>query len=283
MHKGIRNDESAKSAYDAYRVHCCKILISICRRKRLAADLPPSDPPMESSPEPGPPKTRRISKHHTSDKGYSHTTFAALAAANDGDNNDEYGDEFNQLNAELGLISPLAKPIELCGEYEVTGSLSRAHITGPRSPSASAPFLSVDALEGLQVLRKVRVLTEAWVTNVGPMGEWPRLFQQGFDAACETHGERTTQQCVDEYLEGVRKHALEGRLIIHTLRASPVVRPPPSHEAWGDFLAAGDMLEILYRGVSMLEVRLDILAPQGPVSSSGDSNIRRWKSLGDKF
>lgn len=43
------------------------------------------------------------------------------------------------------------------------------------------------------------------------------------------------------------------------------------------------MLDVLYRGVLMLEVRLDILAPYGPLPADGGSNIRQWKSLNDKF
>jgi hypothetical protein len=65
-------------------------------------------------------------------------------------------------------------------------------------------------------------------------------------------------------------HMNNGRLILRKLRASPVVSPLPSHEAWGDFIAAGDLMETLYRGIAILKVRLDIFAPCGPMSCEGE-------------
>jgi hypothetical protein len=88
---------------------------------------------------------------------------------------------------------------------------------------------------------------------------------------------------VDTFLESVERHVMIGRSILRKLRESPVVCPPSSHEAWGDFLGAGDLMEILYRGISILEVRLDIFAPRGPSSSQGESSIRKWRGLIDSF
>jgi hypothetical protein len=152
----------------------------------------------------------------------------------------------------------------------------------PQSHVQTQP-LDATVLAGIQTLRKVRIATDSWVSALAPLDDWPRIFQEQYDAACERHTERTTQEEVDAFLEGVERHVNFGRLILRQLRESPVVSPPPSHEAWGDFLAAGDLMETLYRGIAILEVRLDIFAPRGPSSIQGESGIRKWKGLVDNF
>jgi hypothetical protein len=47
---------------------------------------------------------------------------------------------------------------------------------------------------------------------------------------------------VDTFLESVERHVDVGRSILNKLRASDVIFPPSSREAWGDFLAAGDFI-----------------------------------------
>lgn len=130
-------------------------------------------------------------------------------------------DDFDQLNAELGLISPpRTQHIEL-----------RNGRNGVRSPLQQLPALLNDEMvEGLEVLREVRVATEEWISSIGPIDEWPRLFQEGFDAVYGQQNERTTQEGLDDYLTAVANHAWEGHAILHKLRASSVVRPPASHK-----------------------------------------------------
>jgi hypothetical protein len=127
-------------------------------------------------------------------------------------------------------------------------------------------------LAGIQTLRDVRVAINGWVSILGPVEEWPAAFHFYYEVA---RGKNTVQ-AVDEFLESVERHADRGRDILKRLRESPVVSPPPSHEAWGDFLAAGDLMETLYRGIAILEARLDIFAPRGPLASGRESNVRKW-------
>ena len=138
-------------------------------------------------------------------------------------------------------------------------------------------------MASIQTLREVRVATNKWVSDLGPLEDWPRVFQQYYDAACEGSTSGSTQHAVDTFLETVDRHVSIGRSILNRLRESPVICPPPSHEAWGDFLGAGDLMEILYRGIAILKARLDIFAPRGPSSSQGESGIRKWKGLIDSF
>ncbi|KAF7965150.1 hypothetical protein HWV62_45388 [Athelia sp. TMB] len=221
------------------------------------AGLPPSDPPSPSrSPSPRPPNARRIQRQWVSPEAspasYTRTFHESMRRVHDGESDADHSDPDEQPYRSIRHRNPTPYP------------------TSPPD-------------EGLQVLCEVRVLAENWVSSIGPLDDWPLLFQKGFDAACEKRSERTTQEEVDDYLRSVEEHAQRGRLILQKLRCSPIIQPPASHAAWGDYLAAGDMLDTLYRGILFLEVRLDILAPWGTASADGDSGIRRWRSLSDKF
>ncbi|KAF7981823.1 hypothetical protein HWV62_31947 [Athelia sp. TMB] len=223
------------------------------------ADLPPSDPPQYSSsssrsrsPPPRRPNVRHNQRQwmspEASPAGYSRTFRESMSRAHGEDLDADHSDADEEVYHSVHLRNP-------------------------------TPYPTSSSDEGLQVLREVKVLTEDWVSSIGPLDDWAMLFQKGFDAACEKHSEKTTQEEVDDYLRTVEEHARHGRLILQKLRRSPVIQPPPSHAAWGDYLAAGDMLDTLYRGILFLEVRLDILAPRGTVSADSDSSIRRWSCL----
>ena len=154
-----------------------------------------------------------------------------------------------------------------------------------KSPHVTcSPTQPVDAtiLAGIQTLREVRIATNHWISSLGPLEGWPRVFQEHYDAACQRSTGGSTQE-VDTFLESVERHVDVGRSILNKLRASDVIFPPSSHEAWGDFLAAGDFMETLYRGIALLEVRLDIFAPRGPTSLEGESSIRKWRGLIDQI
>jgi hypothetical protein len=70
-----------------------------------------------------------------------------------------------------------------------------------------------------------------------------------------------------------------GRQILDKLCESAIIRPPPSMDAWADWLIAGDMLGTLYQGIAVLEAHLDIIAPRCPISSSSTSSIHQWVGL----
>lgn len=134
-------------------------------------------------------------------------------------------------------------------------------------------------------LKSLRAFTEAverWTGSVGPLEEWPRLFQLGFDKACtEVSTTRSTQDAVDAYLMSVHAHSLRGKAIMAQYRATPILQPPSDYNTWGDFLTAGNNVKRLYKGIATLDVRLDILAPAGAVPSATDSHIRQWRAYTD--
>jgi len=113
-------------------------------------------------------------------------------------------------------------------------------------PISHLQTLPVDATIRIQTLRDIWVATDHWVSSLGPLDGWPCVFQQHYDAACQRNTDRTTQEEVDTFLESVERHVDAGRLILRKLRELPAVSLPPSHEAWGDFLGVGDLMETLY-------------------------------------
>jgi hypothetical protein len=246
------------------------------RNQKSSEDQPPSAGELtqsDASPGPRPAAKRRIvSSPDSIDEG-------EVEANPD---NDDIGDIFQpQLedgydNGDANDPIPPPQPSlppRLC--------LRRQHL--PPQPNSQTKPLDATTLISIETLREVRIATNTWVSDVAPLDDWPQVFQEHYDAACERITNRTTQEEVDEFLQRVERHAEIGRSILRKLRGSPIVSPPPSHEAWGDFLAAGDLMETLYRGIAILEVRLDIFAPRGPLASPADSGIRRWKGLVDKF
>lgn len=213
----------------------------LCSNHKLSFDLPPSSPPSPSqSPSPR--------ARHT------------------------YQSPKTPVRKSGAFLLEIRSPSSSTSEYDRTIP-SFEFSTPPRLQRLCCKSHEPDLDDGLQLLRDIRIMTEAWVSHFGPMAEWPRLFQKRYDEACEPGQEPSA------FLKAVEAHALEGREILRLLRGSSIVRPPVSHAAWGDYLAAGDMLDRLYHGVSMLEVRLDLLAPRVPRSADVDSEIRHWDSL----
>lgn len=261
--------------------------VIIYRHKREQDRLPPSDDHSEFSPSASPDHIGRvptIPQHLRTRK--SHTVPGQRKRSQSKRDFDQELDKgLDEMNAEMGLMSP--RDIFLPADDDYLELLDHSANTGAKkvvSSRSKDPKLSTipaDVLAGIQVLRNVRIMTEQWASGLGSVEEWPRIFQEQYDVACERPSGRTTQEEVDEFLKSVEKHVNDGKAI--ELRKSPVVRPPSSHEAWGDYLAAGDLMDMLYRGIITLELRLDIVAPRGPHPSDADSSIRRWKGLVEEY
>ncbi|KAF7984572.1 hypothetical protein HWV62_13789 [Athelia sp. TMB] len=231
-----------------------KMLNTARRRAKLFEGLPPSSPPPESSPSPPP---------HQIDEPAGASTQIFRASMKRIESSD-------------------SAPEDTGNEHDEHDKADAGFLTG-RDIDELLGGIHSNKLAGFRRLRKFAVDVEKWVSSVGPIEEWPELFQKGYDAACAKVGGGTTQEEVDKFLGSVTEHVRAGKLIIQDLKSSPIARPPASHDAWGDYLTAGDLLWKLCHGVATLEVRLDILAPRGPFPTDCDSNIRRWSSLQDRF
>lgn len=178
-------------------------------------------------------------------------------------------DSLDEQNAELGLISP-----------------KMLHIECAASPRGQSPLPTITPIlksnDATTALRRAILTTHNWVASLGPISQWPRIFQEQYDAACLSNGV-SAQATVDQFLRGVERHVQTGRQIIQALMESGACCPPGSdEEAYADWIVAGNLLSTLHEGVAVLEVRLDIFAPQSPDSSTV-SGIRQWRGLDGNF
>ncbi|KAF7975686.1 hypothetical protein HWV62_8795 [Athelia sp. TMB] len=255
MANGTRSKAQTKADKKYYRKNKEKIKLANATRQRMSRER--KSPPPESSPSPPP---HHIDKPTGASTRIFRDSMKRIENDDDTPNNsdDEHDEEDEPDAADTGIFTG----------REIDELLGDAH---------------PNKLAGIHRLRKFAVDVEKWVSSVGPIEEWPQLFQKGYDVACTKVGEGTTQEEVDKYLGSVAQHIRAGKLIIQELKSSPITRPPAHHDAWGDYLSAGDLLWKLCHGVATLEVRLDILAPRGPFPTDCDSNIRRWSSLQDRF
>jgi hypothetical protein len=120
---------------------------------------------------------------------------------------------------------------------------------------------------------------ETWTSALGPVEEWPRVFQEQYDEACTNTTASTTQAAINIFLGQVGEHVRVGKDIIVRLESFMMVKFPQSQYAEGDCLLAGDLLRTLHRGVAVLEVRLEIHAPSGAHPSPLHSNMRRHEEF----
>lgn len=116
--------------------------------------------------------------------------------------------------------------------------------------------------------------------DLGPVEVWGRRFREGYDRACaDVTAGRTTQEAIDKYMEQVEAHADIGRMMLARLLGSSIIKPPTTHEEWGDILIVSDVLGLLHRGVAILEARLEIFAPEGALPCALVSNTRRHEGF----
>lgn len=255
------------------------------RNEELFMDLPPSSDDRELSPEDSRPKSRI-------DRPRKHSRRMPSTSSEESDTTRINAGDPRRIK--VRTVLPRKSPAShshpaLQGGVSETESTLNAGVsedaagidlTGRRTPSQP---VHADIMEGINKLHHIRILTEQWTSGLGPVDQWPRIFQEGYDDACRKPTQRSTQEEVDEFLKGVALHVENGRKILQELRKDPVVKPPSSIEGWGEFLIAGDLMDLLYRGISLLEVRLDILAPSCALPSGEQSAIRKWRGLSDAF
>jgi hypothetical protein len=237
------------------------------RKLKSFEDLPPSDDELGPSDSPHPLGRHTCAAYPQIPGSPSDIESMTQVDFCDGDQEGDvdYGDAFQPPNED--------RYDEKGNNLQIPPPVTRSHT------------LAVDAtiLAGIQTLREVRVETNEWVSSLGPLESRPRVFQEHYRAACQGNAGCSMQEAVDTFLGSVERHVDTGRLILKRLRESPVISLPPSHETWGNFLGAGDIMETLYQRITLLEARLDIFAPHGPSLLKGESTIMKWRGLVDQF
>ena len=214
-----------------------------------------------STPHPNPKNCQLLPRDKgTNDKEDCDETDHLLRYADDNENNDKSYGSASQ-----------ASPQQLSGAMD-------AKIDASQDASCT-PVLSEDH-EALLKIAHIRTETEDWVLHLGPINGWAKLFQDQYDNVCV--GSKDTQEGVDQFLKNMESHVKWGRRILAELRKTPTIFTPVSIVGWTMFLNAGDLYDMLYNGIHLLEVRLDILTPQVVVSTDVESSIRKYGSLVDK-
>jgi len=229
-------------------------------------DLPPSSPPptsRETTPEQFL-KTHRVKQLNRSP---ARPTSVPL--------NDDLFEPGNNYDYDTVVDDREPSPAPI-GNNEMTAIDKPASETTTTLPT-DFRIPSNDIVAGWAALRGARLAIEKWIQPLGPVSGWAQKFREGYDLACMAEG--NTQEEVDQFLGKVQEHVDIGQGILYRLRESPVIRPQPSTDAWGDWLIAGDMLGTLYQGISILEAHLDILAPRCPISTDSTSKVRQWVGM----
>ena len=250
-------------------------------RELEALRLPRSSPlPDEDSDKTPPPSHHCLtclvhaSTPHPNPK--NHQSLPRDEGTNDDEDCDEtdhllgYADD-NENNNKLYGSASQASPWQLSGAMD-------AEIDASQDASCT-PVLGED-YEALLMIAHIRTETEDWVLHLGPVDRWAKLFQDQYDNACT--GLKDTQEGVDQFLKNVESHVKWGRRILAELRKTPTIFAPVSIVGWTMFLNAGNLYDMLYNRIHLLEACLNILAPQVAVSTDVESSIRKYRSLVDK-
>ena len=144
------------------------LLILLNHRKPKSFEgLPPSDndPSLsDGSPRPLGKRRHAIRLRRLSTPSDIDSMTQVGLEGEDPDDND-YGDPF--------------RPKQSDG-YDDRGSVEP---TQPLQSHLQAPPLDAITLASIQTLREVRIMTTQWVLNLGPLDDWPFVFQQHYDIA----------------------------------------------------------------------------------------------------
>jgi hypothetical protein len=95
---------------------------------------------------------------------------------------------------------------------------------------------------GIDLIRRVRSALEQWVSALGPIEDWPRIFREKYDEACVDTAARTTQDAIDIFLGEVGEHVWIGKDIIAGLERCAVLTLPQPQGGEADRLLVGDMM-----------------------------------------
>lgn len=118
-----------------------------------------------------------------------------------------------------------------------------------------------------------------WLNALGPLEDWSRIFRTQYDEACLDTSFENTQMAVDNFLHKVRNHVDYRKSLLDRLGPATMVQKQWSREGAADWLLSDDIMSTLHRGIAVLEARLDIYAPVGPLPSELQSDIRRHKGF----
>ena len=80
-------------------------------------------------------------------------------------------------------------------------------------------------MSSIELIQKVHSALEQWVSALGPINNWPRIFCEKYDEACIDTTAQTTQDTIDIFLGQVGEHVRIGKDIIAGLEMHGIDSP----------------------------------------------------------
>ena len=133
-----------------------------------------------------------------------------------------------------GAQSPLTSRDDL---FEPGSDYSNLPHRAPLTCKASPADTS-----GINLIREVHSALEQWISALGPIDDWPCVFQEKYDQACLDTAAQTTQDAIDIFLRQVGDHVQIGKDIITGLDKCAALTLPKAQGAEADRLLVGDMM-----------------------------------------
>ena len=133
--------------------------------------------------------------------------------------------------------------------------------------------------EVIDLVRDVRVDMEGWLKALGPLEDWSHIFRERYEEACLNTSFKNTQMSINSFLGQVKNHVDYGKSLLDCLGPTNNTQGQWSQVGAADWLLTNDIMSTLHCGVVILEARLDIHAPSGPLPSELQSDICRHKGL----
>jgi hypothetical protein len=99
---------------------------------------------------------------------------------------EELDRELDEMNTEMGLMSPQARDTQNIfrpadddypelSDYS-TNTRATKKVNSSRFKEPKLCSIPADVLASIQALRNVQVMTERWVSGLGPVEDWPHIF-----------------------------------------------------------------------------------------------------------
>jgi hypothetical protein len=110
---------------------------------------------------------------------------------------------------------------------------------------------------GINLFREVRSALEQWISALGPIDNWPRVFREKYDEVCLDMAAQTTKDTINIFLRQVGDHVWIVKDITTGLDRCAALTLPKAQGAEADWLLAGDMMQTVHCGdMSTVPLRL---------------------------
>ena len=149
--------------------------------------------------------------------------------------------------------------------------------TSPSLPVAQAS-LNCDT-EWISQIQDAGIELAGWVNALGPVEDWSHIFCVQYNEACLNTSFKYTQTAIDIFLQNVQNHINYRKQLLNCPGPATVIQEQWSQDGAADWLLCDDIISTLHQDIVILEARLDIYMPSGPLHSELQSDIHRYKGF----